>query len=347
MPRIQGKWKNQKDTNWIMLDRLIRHGPMNLPSLENKNGKDQLSHASVRKGIAYLEKRFLIIQTDVDESIPKRPIKTFGPTTLGHIAWFTQIVNEGNKQNIKRALKYIHKVLPIISKKWNVLTKYYDEIILIKFLAKIFSNMEILAKDIISLKYKTFYRGVTMEIKNRQEHQGSETILEIFESEEFQKGFHAMVNFAFFLEIFKLYQPSFYDYDDMVGFKTKTNVKNWLKIVKSDKELFQQIQIGFDNMKVASKRTDEGIKEDLELIIGKGNMYCQFCGEITPKIKQEEHFQEHNRVNRDTKEESLFEMPEELKKYYENQMLLGRSEYEYELEFDRDSVYNFTKFFRV
>ena len=69
MSRIQGKWKNQVETNWIILDKLIREGPMNLPSLENKNGRNSLSHASVRKGINRLEKRFLVIQTEVDESL--------------------------------------------------------------------------------------------------------------------------------------------------------------------------------------------------------------------------------------------------------------------------------------
>jgi len=42
-----------------------------------------------------------------------------------------------------------------------------------------------------------------------------------------------------------------------------------------------------------------------------------------------------------------FGMPKELENYYGNQMLLGRSEYEHELEFDRDSVYSFSKFFKV
>jgi len=223
-----------------------------------------------------------------------------------------------------------------------------DEIILIKFLAKIFTNMEILAKDIIALKYKTFYRGVTMEIKNKQDHEGLPTILQVFESEEFLKGFHALVNFAFFLEIFKLYQPNYYDYDEEeVGFKTKENVKDWLKIVKSDKELFQQIQIGFDNMRVASQRTDDGINQDLELILGKGNRYCQFCGEIILKINEEKHFQDHNLFTKNVTEKSLFEPSKEWDNYSGNQMLLGRSEYEYELEFDRDSVYKFTKFFKV
>lgn len=347
MSRIQGKWKNQGETNWIILDKLIRDGAKNLPSIENKNGRNSLSHTSVRKGIEYLEKRFLVIQTDVDESIPRRPIRTFGPTTLGHVTWFTQTVKQGNKHDIKVALKNIHTVLPVILKKWNTLIKYYDEALLIKFLAKVFDNMEILAKDIISLKYKTFYRGVTMEIKNRQEHRDSETILQIFESEEFLKGFHAMVNFAFFLEIFKLYQRNYYDYDDKIGFKTKENIKDWIKIVKSDKELFTQIQIGFDNMKVASQITDEGIKQDLELILGKGNMYCQFCGETISKKDEEEHYQTHNNNNKITTMKELFEMPKGLENYYGNQMLLGRSEFEYELEFDRDSVYSFNKFFKV
>lgn len=344
MPRIQGQWKNQAETNWMILDKLVRKGPMNLPSLENKKGKKALSHASVRKGIQYLEKRFLIIQTEVDESIPRRPIKTYGPTILGRITWFAQTVKKANDQKIRTALKYVHEVLPIISKKWNMLTKFYDEILLIQFLAKVFDNMEILAKDIIALKYKTFYRGVTMEIRNRQEHKNAMTILEIFSSEEFLKGFHSMVNFAFFLEIFKLYQSSFYDYDDIVGFKTKEDVKDWLRIIKSDEELFRQIQIGFDNMKMASQKTDEGLKEDLEFIIGKGNQFCQFCGKTFSNIREEEHVQTH-KIMKDKK--SIHDIPEELENYLENQMLLGRTEYEYELEFDRDSVYSFTKFFKV
>ena len=238
-------------------------------------------------------------------------------------------------------------MLPIISKKWNTLTKYYDEVLLIEFLAKVFTNMEILAKDIIALKYKTFYRGVTMEIRNRQEHESSETILQIFGSEEFLNGFHAMVNFAFFLEVFKLYQPSHYDYDSTVGFKTKENLKDWLNIVKSDQKLFQQIKIGFNNMKTASQITDEGIKRDLELVLGKGNMYCQFCGETVLKLNEKKHFQGHNYTNKNVTEKSLFKVPKIFENYIENQMLLGRSEYEYELEFDRDNVYTFTKFFKV
>ena len=215
---------------------------------------------------------------------------------------------------------------------------------MIEFLAKVFSNMEILAKDIIALKYKTFYRVVTIEIKNSQEHSKNNTILGIFESEEFLKGFHAMINFAFFLEVFKLYQPSFYDFYSETGFKTKPNVKDWLKIIKSDEKLYQQIQIGFDNMKIASKKTDEGIKNDLELLIGKNNMYCQFCGEIVMKTDEENHWKEHNKRN---KIKSSHGIPIELENYIGNQMLLGRTEYEYELEFDREAVYSFTKYFKI
>ena len=155
-----------------------------------------------------------------------------------------------------------------------------------------------------------------------------------------------MINFAFFLEVFKLYQPIFYDYDSEVGFKTKPNVKDWLKIIKSDKKLYQQIQIGFDNMKLASQKTDEGIKQDLELLIGKGNMYCQFCGEIVVKAEEEKHWKKHNKRKK-TETELSSGIPIELENYLGNQMLLGRTEYEYELEFDRDRVYKFTKYFKI
>ena len=110
--------------------------------------------------------------------------------------------------------------------------------------------------------------------------------------------------------------------------------------------MYQQIQIGFNNIKIASQRTDEGIKQDLELLIGKGNMYCQFYGDIVVKTEEEKHWKKHNRRNK-TKTELSSGIPMEFKNYLGNQMLLGRSEYKYELEFDRDNVYTFTKYFKI
>jgi len=348
MPRLTGKWKRQDQTNWLVLDKLVRKGPQAPANIEGKKGKYELSHTSVRIGIEYLQKRYLISEISVDESIPKRPIRTFDATTLGVLVWFVKNVKDEKINNTQQVLKNIHELLPIISKKWETLTKYYEEQHMIKLLVKVFSNMEILAEDPITIKYKTFYRGVTMEFKNTQDHKKFlETVLKLVNSKEFKRGFESVVNFAFFLELYKLYRVGYYDYDEEVGFIGKPDVKNWLKIIKSDEKLFGQIKMGFHNMKESSETTDEGIRKDLDLILGKDKKVCSYCGRIYKN--EEEHYTSHQNIHE--KETPKISKKQALKKYMNNfmdyQSLLFRSEYEYELEFQREKVLKFTDIFKI
>ena len=330
MPRITGNWKSQDKTNWIILDKLVRNGSHNLPSIEK--GREKLSHASVRKGIQYLQKRNLVSEIAVDTTIPKKPIKTFDATLLGLLVWLVKKISDNKNPHTIISPKYFKGILPIISKKWNTLTKYYDKKHMEKILAKIFSNIEILADDPFIVKYKTFYRGVTMEFKNTQEHKIFHNVLELVDSNEFKKGFETMINFAFFLELYKLYKVGYYEHDEKVGFSKKPDIKDWLNIINSDRKLKNQIHIGFSTMKEFSEITDRGLEDDLNVILGKENEYLK----------------SHNYVG---KKLTKLELKEYIGKIINNDLdtwhLLSRTNYEYELEFHRKNVFKADRFFKV
>ena len=347
MPRKTGEWKKQDNVNWIILDKIVRNGPQNLPSLEGLKGGIKLSHASVRIGVEQLQKKYIIQQTSVDQSIPRRPIKTFDVTLLGLLVWFVKSTNDNKKSNHQIMKNKIRKIFPIISEKWGVLTKYFDETHMIKIFSKIFSNMEILHDDDpLLLKYKTFYRGVIMELKNVQYHdvKNLKNKLTFTNTNQFKAGFEAMVNFAFFLELYKLYdEDRHYDYDEFVGFKKKSNIKDWLKIVNSNETLREHVLTGFKTMKTFAKSTHEGINLDMENIIGSNKNFCDICGRTYEKNKEEEHFELHYLDKQNKKSQGI---DYNRKKLYDRYNLLSRTEYEYELEFKRNKVFRFDQIFK-
>lgn len=357
MTRIQGKWKSQKQTAWLILDSLTRKGPQNLPLLENKKGKKRLSHASVRIGVEQLQKRHLVSVIKVDNSIPRRPIKTFGATKLGVLVWFVRKTQDSKFSIKANHFQYIREILPILSRKWQSLKSYYHEEFMIKLLAKVISNIEILYSNPVILKYKTFYRGVTMEFKNTQEHEVFHDIHELVDSAEFKKGFETVVNFGFFLELYKLHEIESYYYDDTVGLKDKSKITDWLDIVKSDEQLAKQILLGFNTMKKFAEKTNEGIISDLEFIQGEDKDFCWICGNIYDKDREEEHTALHyykNKYLKKLKSKNAYDEIRRnisenliLQKIYENLTLFHRTDYEYELEFEKNKVFRFGKFFSV
>ena len=348
MPRITGNWKNQEETNWLILDKLVRGGPQNHPSLENKKGRNRLSHASVRVGIQRLLKRYLVSVVSVDESIPRRPIKTFSTTKLGLLVWFVRKTQDSKFSVKTNHFQYIREILPILSKKWQSLKNYYHEEFMIKLLVKVISNIEILRSDPVILKYKTFYRGVTMEFKNTQEHKVFRNIRKLVDSVEFKKGFEIVVNFGFFLELYKLHEIESYYYDDTVGLKERSKITDWLDIVKSDEQLTKQILHGFNTMKKYSEKTNEGIVSDLEFLQGKDKDFCWICSNTYEKDKEEEHIALHYYKNQHRKEPKSKNVYNKVRRqFYENLTLLHRTDYEYELEFEKNKVFKFNEFFKV
>jgi len=340
MPRVKGGWKNHDEINWLILDKLVRKDPQNLPTLEH-GGKTKLPHASVRKGIKYLQKRYLISQVSVDNSIPRKPIKTFGVTFLGRIVWFVEKINNSRTSSPIASPTYFKEMLPTISKNWKLLSKYYKVKQMEKLLAKVFSNIEILGDVPIIIKYKTFYRGVIMEFKNTQEHEIFHNILELVDSDEFRNGFETIVNFAFLLELYKLYDQEHYYYDEITGIIGKPNINDWLDVVNNNKKFKESVQIGFYTMKDYAERTNEGLRNDLDVLLGKGIVYCILCGQIYKETNTDEHFNSHR------KPKIIQGMDEYSLNYIKTDYLLSRIPFEYELEFQRDKVFRFDKFFKI
>jgi len=340
MPRIKGEWKKQNKTNWLILEKLIRKGPQNLPTLQYR-GRPKLPHASVIKGIEYLRKRYLISQVAIDNSIPKKPIRTFDSTFLGQIVWFVEKMNNNKTTRPILSPTYFKKILPAISKNWNLLSKYYEVKHMEKLLAKVFSNIEILTEDPVTIKYMTFYRGLTMEFKNTQEHEKLDYTYDIVDSKEFKKGLETIVNFAFLLELYKLYDQNYYYYDEITGIIGKPNVNDWLNIVNNNRKFKEAIQIGFYVMKQSVKRTDEGLREDLNTILGKGKYFCQFCEQTYDLSDEKKHFNSHRKPKPNE------DVGEYMKKFHIIDYLLNRSMFEYELDFQKDKVFKFNKFFKI
>jgi len=315
MPRIKGKWKSKEKINWLILDKLVRKSPQNYPTLEHK-GKTKLPHASVRNGIKYLQKRYLVSQVSIDKSIPPKPIITFGVTFLGQIVWFIEKM-KNNTSPIIGSPTYFKEILPTISKNWSSLSKYYKVKHMEKLLAKVFSNIEILDDYPVIIKYKTFYRGVIMEFKNTQEHKIFHNILRFVDSVEFRNGFETIVNFAFLLELYKLYDQESYYHDKVTGIIGRPKINDWLKVVNSNKKFKKSIQVGFYTMKDYAERTSEGLRKDLDIIFAHEK----------PKMDKEIDEYRHN--------------------FTSIELLLSRTLYEYELEFQKDKVFRFDKFFKI
>lgn len=236
---------------------------------------------------------------------------------------------------------YFKEILPTISKKWSSLSKYYKVKQMEKLLAKVFSNIEILDADPIIIKYKIFYRGVTMEFKNTQEHKIFHNILELVDSAKFRNGFETIVNFAFLLELYKLYEQENYYYDKVTGIIGEPNINDWLKVVNSNKKFKKSIQIGFYTMKNYAERTNGGLRKDLDIILGKGKVYCQFCGQIYEISKTNDHFKSHEKPKTGEK------MVEYMGNFMNAEYLLSRTFFEHELEFQKDKVFRFDKFFKI
>lgn len=332
MPRPTGNWKKQDETNWLVLDRLVRTGPQNLPSLEKRNRRYKLPHASVRIGIQQLQQDHLVSVSSIDNSIPRRPIKTFVATRLGLLTWFATMTQKSGIDYSMINSKQMKDILPILSRKWQLLKKFYVERHMIRLLGKVFSNIEVLFDNPFILKYKTFYRGATIEFKNTQEKTTIDVPIDY--AIEFQTGLETMVNFAFFLELYKLHDvDNHYESDDIVGLKKETSINDWLSIVKSEKMLLEQISTGFNTMKKYSENADKGLREDLDFILGKEMDFCEICTEPYTKNKPDEHLKLHK--------------VEELERFYDRSMLLSRSDFEYELEFHRKNVVRFDKFLEV
>ncbi len=98
MTKIKGKWITQELTELRILEKLLKKGPLNMPAIEDRKGKDRLSHASVRIGISKLLEEKKIKVVDVDKSIPKRPVKTFEITPVGTYQYLEWIFpEEGQK----------------------------------------------------------------------------------------------------------------------------------------------------------------------------------------------------------------------------------------------------------
>jgi len=338
MPRKKDGWKKQDETNWLILDKLTRKNFQKIPDLER--GKPKLAHTSVRKGVIHLQNKFLIKPVSEDKTIPLRPIITYGVTFLGLIVWFVEKMNNSSTQSSVIFPTYFKKILPTISKNWKLLSKFYEVKQMEKLLAKVFSNMEILAYDPIIIKYKTFYKSVIMEFKNVQEHKIFHNILELVKSNKFRNDFEIIVNFAFLLELYKLYDKEHHYYDEVTGIIGKSNIKDWLKIVNSNKKFKESVQIGFTTMKDYAESTNDGLRNDLDIILGEGKLYCDVCGQNYEETNKSKHFDSHGKAK------IIDGMDEHIRNHLRTNYLLSRTHYEYELDFQKDKVFRFDKFFK-
>lgn len=137
MTRIQGKWIPQETTELKILEKLLRKGPLTMPVIEDKKSNERLSHASVRKGISNLLDEEKIIVVKVDDSIPRRPVKTFEITPVGMYGYLEWVFPEENKpkysdeiwESIEESRKkfsrknIITHYFPIINRHWDNLTQ--------------------------------------------------------------------------------------------------------------------------------------------------------------------------------------------------------------------------------
>src|SRR5574337_469112 len=83
MTKIKGNWISQEVTELRILEKLLKHGPLKIPAIEDKKGKDRLSHTSVLIGISKLLAKKRLRVKNKDNSIPKRSVKTLEITPTG------------------------------------------------------------------------------------------------------------------------------------------------------------------------------------------------------------------------------------------------------------------------
>ncbi len=135
MTKIKGKWITREDTELKILEKLLKKGPLNMPAIEDRKGKDPLSHASVRNGIFNLLEEKKVIVVEIKKTIPKRPVKTFEITPAGIYQYLQWIFPEEKKakysdeiwESIKKSRrKFVRKNItphyfPIIDKYWEKL----------------------------------------------------------------------------------------------------------------------------------------------------------------------------------------------------------------------------------
>lgn len=334
MTRQKGAWITKDQAKFVILHNLVLSDKP-LESVFFEKSEQPIPHASVAKILPELQKKKLIKKISSRTSRRGLKVPSFEVTLLGLLVWFVNDNKYTKFLALTNRFQYVEKILPIISKKWQLLSEYYYEEVMMRLLIKVISSIHILAGDPIILKYKTFYRGVTIEFKNTQEYDVYESVLELVESDTFKKGFEMIVNFGFFLELYKLHETESYYYDRQIGLKRKTKITDWLKVVKSDNQLTNQILIGFNTMKEYSERTHVGIVSDVEFIQGKGRKYCKVCSEmyddeITESMHRSRLINEHN-----------------LNKIIEKDYLFSRSLFENELEFEKKKIFGFNEFFKV
>lgn len=135
MTKIKGKWIRQEDTEVKILEKLLRKGPLNIPKIEDKKGKERLSHTSVLIGISKLLAKKSVIIINEDKSIPKRSVKTFEITPVGmyqYLQWIfpeeqiPEFADEMWESIKKSGVKFHHKNItpyyfPIIDAYWEKL----------------------------------------------------------------------------------------------------------------------------------------------------------------------------------------------------------------------------------